>query len=412
MPVPFAIQLFTEGIPWFPSLFSIFKVVGLIAIISLVKWISMGATNTSERKLHSKVVLITGGTSGIGAATALELAQRGAQIVLLVHQSPKDGFLVDYIEDLRERSGNEMIYAEQVDLSSLWSIRKFATKWIDNAPPRRLDMIVLCASTLTPPGKPRVLTDEGLEENWMINYLSNFHLLSILSPAIRTQPPDRDVRIVFTTCAAHTRSPPVDDGSDALRKKNWSSSKAYAQSKYALTVFGHAFSKHLESYKRPDGAPMNARVVFVDPGYCRTPGMRRYLTRGTLWGLSLYLIAYQSVWLFLKSPVGGAQSFLYAAQEASLGRGHGGKLIKECREMEFPRKDVKDEKIAKKLWEGSEKLIERVEREEAVKRALVKKDREEKEKEGKEKENGVTKAEDGSAAQNKSAKSRRQRKAK
>ncbi|EPE35747.1 NAD(P)-binding Rossmann-fold containing protein [Glarea lozoyensis ATCC 20868] len=410
MPVPFAIQLFTEGIDWFPSLFNIFKVVVLVAVIALVKWICMGASNTSERKLHGKIVLITGGTSGIGAATALELAQRGAQIVLLVHQSPKDGFLVDYIEDLRERSGNEMIYAEQVDLSSLYSIRKFATKWIDNAPPRRLDMIVLCGSTLTPPGKPRVVTDEGIEENWMINYLANFHLLSILSPAIRTQPPDRDVRIVFTTCAAHTRSPAVDDGSDALKKKGWSSSKAYAQSKYALTVFGHAFSKHLESYKRPDGAPMNARVVFVDPGYCRTPGMRRYLTRGTLWGLSVYLLVYQSIWLFLKSPVGGAQSFLYAAQEASLGRGHGGKLIKECREMEFPRKDVKDEKIAKKLWEGSEKLIERVEREEAVKRALAKKEREEAEK------NGKAAEESGKAGSevkgDKSAKSKRQKKAK
>jgi hypothetical protein len=273
---------------------------------------------------------------------------------------------------------------------------------------------VLCGSTITPPGKPRVVTEEGLEENWMVNYLANFHLLSILSPAIRTQPPDRDVRIIFTTCAAHIRSPAVQDGSEALKKKNWSSSKAYAQSKYALTIFGQAFQKHLESYKRPDGAPMNARVVFVDPGYCRTPGMRRYLTRGTLWGLSLYLMLYQSVWLLLKSSEGGAQSFLYAAQEASLGRGLGGKLIKECRETEFPRKDVKDEKIAKQLWEGSEKLIERVEREEAVKRALQKKEKEEAEKSEKASEGVAGKSEsNGNAtAQNKNTKSRRQRKAK
>lgn len=101
--------------------------------------------------MHGKVVIVTGGTSGIGAAVVRDLAQRGAQIVLLTHQPPSDMFIVDYIEDLREETGNTMIYAEQVDLSSLYSIRQFATKWIDNAPPRRLDMIVLCAATLTPP---------------------------------------------------------------------------------------------------------------------------------------------------------------------------------------------------------------------------------------------------------------------
>jgi NAD(P)-dependent dehydrogenase (short-subunit alcohol dehydrogenase family) len=306
----------------------------------------------------------------------LDLASKGAQIILLVHHEPSDPFLVEYIEDLRTRTGNELIYAEQVDLSSLYSIRQFATKWIDNAPPRRLDMIILCAATLTPPGKERVLTEEGLEETWMVNYLSNFHFLSILSPAIRAQPPDRDVRIIFATCSAYISAPAITSVDDALNKKSWTPAKAYSRSKLALMIFGQAFQKHLDSYKRPDGLPMNARVIFVDPGFTRTPGMRRWLTRGTLWGLAIYVGMWQTAWLLLKSSSQGAQSFLYAAQEATLGRGSGGKLIKECMELDFARTDVKDEEIAKKLWEGSEKLIERVEREEAVRRALAKKEAE------------------------------------
>jgi NAD(P)-dependent dehydrogenase (short-subunit alcohol dehydrogenase family) len=377
MPLPIIAEFLWKGIPSFPNGWTILKVVLAIAVVALIKWSSKGTSNTSERQMHGKIVMITGGTSGIGADTALGLAERGAQLVLLVHQSPKDIFLVDYIEDLRERSGNELIYAEQVDLSSLYSIRQFATKWIDNAPPRRLDMIILCGSTLTPPGKPRVLTDEGIEETWMVNYLANFHLLSILSPAIRAQPPDRDIRIIFAHCSSYIRSPPIEDGSEAMKKKEWTPSKAYARSKLALTIFGQAFQKHLDAYKRPDGLPMNARVIFVDPGYSRTPGMRRWLTRGTLWGLGVYLILWQNAWLFLKSSEGGAQSFLYAAMEATLGRGAGGKMIKECQEVNYARADVKDEKSAKKLWESSEKLIERVEREEAVKRALQKKEKEE-----------------------------------
>jgi NAD(P)-dependent dehydrogenase (short-subunit alcohol dehydrogenase family) len=413
MPIHIAAEAFYNGFPNLPNWSTILQGTAVIAAIALLKWYSTGRANTSERNMHGKVVIITGGTSGIGASVAIGLAERGAQIVLLTHQPPSDIFIVDYIEDLRERTGNEMIYAEQVDLSSLYSIRQFATKWIDNAPPRRLDMIILGAATLTPAGKPRVLTREGLEETWMVNYLANFHLLSILSPAIRAQPPDRDVRILFATCSSYIQSPPIDDGSVAMKKKEWSPSKAYARSKLGLMIFGQAFQKHLDAYKRPDGMPMNARVSFVDPGYSRTPGMRRWLTRGTLWGLAVYLLLWQAAWILLKSAEGGAQSFLYAAMEATLGRGAGGKLIKECQEMDYARVDVRDEKVAKKLWEGSEKLIERIEREEAVRRALEKKELEGLEKKNSSAEKpGENKEASGGGTENKKSKPRRQRKAK
>ncbi|KFY80166.1 hypothetical protein V499_00923 [Pseudogymnoascus sp. VKM F-103] len=374
MIIPLIAEAIFNGISFDIDYWNILKIVALVAVIVLVKLYCRGATNLAERQLHSKVVIVTGGTTGIGAETTLGLAQRGAQIVLLTRQPASDPFIVDYIEDLRTRTNNELIYAEQVDLASTHSIRKFATKWIDNAPPRRLDMIVLCAASQTPPGKPMALTNEGIEETWMVNYLANFHLLSILSPAIRAQPPDRDVRILFTTCSSYISSPVLEDGEEALDAKKWSPGKAYARSKLALMVFGQAFQKHLDAYKRPDGLPMNARVVFVDPGYSRTSGMRRWLSRGTLWGLALYVLLWHQAWLFLKSAEQGAQSLLYAAMDVTLGRGNGGKLIKECIEVDLARKDVRDEETAKKLWQASEKLIERVEREEAVKRALKKKE--------------------------------------
>lgn len=343
-----------------------------IIMVSIAKWLSTGTRNISERKMHGKVVIITGGTSGIGAAVALRLAQRGAQIILLVHQNPGDIFLVDFIEDLRIKSGNQLIYAEQVDLSSLYSIRKFATKWIDSAPPRRLDMIILCAATMTPPGKPRKVTKEGIDETWMVNYVANFHLLSLLSPAIRVQPPDRDVRIIFVTCSSYIRSPPIDDGNE-LRKEKWSPSEAYAISKLALNVFAQAFHKHLVAYKRPDNAPVNSRVIIVDPGYVRTPGMRRWLTRGSLWGLCVYILFWHQAWIFLKSPEDGIQSILYAAMNAKVGLNINQKMIKECQQVDFQRSDVKDEKIAKTLWTYTENLILKTEKKEALKRAMAKK---------------------------------------
>ena len=282
-------------------------------------------------------------------------------------------FLVDYIEDLRTATGNELIYAEQVDLASLHSIRLFATKWVDNAPPRRLDMIILCGSTLTPRWGTSKTTIDGVEEEWAINYLANFHLLSILSPAIRAQPPDRDVRILFSSCSSYI------GGSLELKDtemKTKSGGPSYARSKLALMVFANAFQKHLDAYVRPDKSPNNARSFIVDPGLSRTPGMRRWLTGGSLLGLLVYVLTYPIWWLTLKSPEQGAQSYLLASMDAEYGHGAGGKLIKECREFQPLRPEVRNEEVAKKLWEFSEKQIEQLEKEGAVKRALAKKEAE------------------------------------
>ena len=316
--------------------------------------------------------MIQGGTSGIGASVARSLAQRGAQIILLTQHPGSDPFLVDYIDDLRVQTANDLIYAEQVDLSCLHSIRLFATKWVDNAPPRRLDMVILCASTMTPPLATTLhKTPDGMETNWAVNYLANFHLLSILSPAIRAQPPDRDVRVIMGTCASYIGAH-LDLKDPLYTKRANTASKVYGASKLALMIFAQSFQKHLDAYQRPDKQPVNARVIVVDPGWTRTPGMRRYLTAGSLWGLFLYLVTWPFWWLVLKSPDRGAQSFLRAAMEAELGIGVGGRMIKECREVAFARTEVKDEKLAQELWKVSEEQITNLEREMAVKRALAK----------------------------------------
>ncbi|KAH8681232.1 hypothetical protein BX600DRAFT_446052 [Xylariales sp. PMI_506] len=377
MSIPMIFAFLFNGYPeWAPRPLTIATTIATIAGVYIIKLYCNGALNSVERDMHGRVIMVTGGTSGIGAALVRSLAEGGAQIILLTRLPPSNPFLADFIGEMRDSTNNQMIYAEQVDLSSLHSIRQFATKWIDNAPPRRLDMIVLCAATLTPPGKKRVETEEGIEETWMVNYLANFHLLSILSPAIRAQPFDRDVRIIIPTCSAYISSPPL---AEELEKKKWSPGKAYARSKLALMSFGLAFQKHLDAYKRPDKLPMNARVIFVDPGFVRTPGTVRWLTRGTIWGLFIYLATYFFSWFFLKNAYLGAQSILYAMMEPSLGRGPGGRLIKECMEVDYARNDIKDEEMAKKLWEASDKLIIKTEKEQAALRALEKKHEETKE---------------------------------
>ena len=284
---------------------------------------------------------------------------------------------MDFIEDMRTVTNNELIYAEQVDMSSLHSIRLFATKWVDNAPPRRLDMIIMCANTMTPYWGTSKTTVDGIEEEWMLDYLSNFHLLSILSPAIRAQPPDRDVRILFSSCSSYIGGKLE---LNKLESKTKSGSMSYSRGKLATMSFAYAFQKHLDAYERPDKMSNNARAFIVDPGYSRTPGTRRWLTGGSLVGLLLYMLMYPFWWLVLKSPQQGAQSYLYAAMEAAYGKGPGGIYIKECHDLEPFRPDVKDVEQAQQLWGFSEKQIERLEKQGAVDRALKKKQAEKAEK--------------------------------
>ncbi|MCJ1394901.1 hypothetical protein MMC18_007781 [Xylographa bjoerkii] len=373
MPLPFIAEVLYEGFDAVPYLIPIMKALPWLALLYISKSYFGGASNASERVMHSKVIMITGGTSGIGAAVAQSLAERGAQIIFLTHHQPSDPFLVDYIEDLRTVTKNELIYAEQMDLSSLHSIRLFATKWVDNAPPRRLDMIILCANTMSPRFGKQEKTSDGLEGMWGINYLANFHLLSILSPALRAQPADRDVRVIFGTCSSYI-------GGDLTRlrysKEPIPKGRKYGTSKLALMVFAQAFQKHLDLYQRPDKQSNNARVIMVDPSFTRTPGMRRWLTMGSLWGLLGYLLLWPLWWLVLKSPSQGAQSFLKAAMEADLGRGAGGRFLKECRDVEYLRTEIKDEAAAEKLWGFSEKQIVTLEKEGAIRRAIVKKENE------------------------------------
>ncbi|KAF1956111.1 NAD(P)-binding protein [Byssothecium circinans] len=412
MPVHILARGWSEGISAVPYGWTLVKIAPWLAVLGLLKWYFNGAVNSSERNMHSKVVMMTGGTSGIGAEVAKGLATRGAQIILLTQHSLTDPFLVDYIEDLREQTGNELITAEQVDLASLHSIRGFATKWIDNMPPRRLDAVILCANTRTPPGGKATMTVDGLEATWGINYMANFHLLSILSPALRAQPPDRDVRVILGTCSSYmgghipenfdtassssTASKKTKKGGKAGGAVPFTPGTVYSTSKLALMSFAQSFQKHLSNYARPDKKPMNTRVILVDPGWTRTPGMRRFLTFGSLWGLFVYLITWPLWWLVLKSADQGAQSFLYAAMEEQYGRGEGGWLLKECRKMEIMRKEVGDEAMQKRLWEISEQTIEKLEKEGAKRRAAEKGAEEKKGKTegkgtGKESSNGTAK---------------------
>jgi NAD(P)-dependent dehydrogenase (short-subunit alcohol dehydrogenase family) len=386
MPIPIISNILFDDltIPYTSTLIKLAITIGTIYLLKI--WFS-GAINQEGRVLHGKVAIITGGTSGIGGAVAQGLAEAGCQLVLLTRHPLSDPFLVDYVEDLRNRTGNELISLEHVDLAELHSVRKFATKWIDNAPPRRLDLVVLCADEMTPPGSKLAKSKDGEERMTAVNYLANFHLLSILSPALKAQPKDRDVRVIMGVCASYMAGELGDlAGSDEEQPKGKKGKhpvsistpptvgKVYGSTKLAVLAFCAALQKHLSSTGKPVAFPPNQRVICVDPGWTRTAGMLRYLTRGSLWGLLFYIVTYPLWWLVLKSATQGAQSFLYAAMNGQFFGEEDPQLIliKECKVARIMRDEVRDEKTQKNLWEATEKRIEVLEKDSAIKRSKEK----------------------------------------
>lgn len=198
-------------------------------------------------------------------------------------------------------------------------------------------MVICCAGIMNPPGVKPVMSADGVEEQWAVNYLGHVQLLNILTPLLRVQPPDRDVRVLLATCPGYLVG--QLDTDDLIWTKRsypkWSPWKLYGATKAALMAYGVEQQRQHAAYKRPDGAPNNVRVYNIDPGFTRTLMMKRWLSLGSILGLLVYLVTWPIWWLCLKSPKSGAQTFLTAAMSPECAQGEGGRLLKECKNHEY-----------------------------------------------------------------------------
>lgn len=340
-----------------------------IAAGAAVKYYFGGSSNTWNRDLHGRVYIITGGTSGLGAQVAYDLAIKGAQLILLC-RSTEDSWTTEFVEDLREKTNNFMIYAELCDLSSLHSVRLFATKFLDNQPPRRLDGVICCAGECIPRGKPRQVSVDGVELQLAVNYLAHYHLLTLLKPSMHVQPPDRDFRIVLTTCSSQALGQ-IDQDDLLWEKRKYPVTKpwsVYGTSKLLIGMFGRLLQRDLNEYVRKDKAPCNIKVSIVNPGIMRSPSTRRFVSMGTIWGLLLYVLLYPIWFLFLKSGKQGAQSLLFAIAAPILGAQDGGNLIQECKILTKGRKELWDYELQDAVYAKTSELISSLEKLSAIER--------------------------------------------
>ena len=87
--------------------------------------------------MKGKVVLITGANAGIGKATAMELAQRGARVVLAARNPQKGASARD---EIKAKTGNENVDLLLADLTSFAAVRRLAGQFKEKY--ERLDILI------------------------------------------------------------------------------------------------------------------------------------------------------------------------------------------------------------------------------------------------------------------------------
>ncbi len=182
------------------------------------------------RDLAEATILVTGATDGLGKRVALELAGKGATVLL--HGRNRER-LEAALEEMRRETGSEKLRSYLADLSSLGAVRGLAEQ--DLSDEERLDVLINNAGVIDP---ERQESKDGYELTFAVNYLAHFLLTGLLLPLLRDSAPARIVNV------ASAGQSPVDFG-DVMLERGYDGMKAYTRSKLAQIMFTFELAERL-----------------------------------------------------------------------------------------------------------------------------------------------------------------------
>jgi len=278
--------------------------------------------------MNGKICLVTGASSGIGKATALGLANMGANVVMVCRDAKKGETA---LSEIKQKSSNNSVGLLIADLSSQEAIRRLATEYESKY--QRLHMLINNAGVYY---TKHHVTVDGLEAMFAVNYLARFLLTNLLLDIIKRSAP---ARIINVAGAYHAKGKINFD--DLQGEKDFDGQRANHQSKLADVLFTYELAHRLEGTE--------VTVNCLHPGMVATdlidkdrdfPRFFKYL--------------YKLSRLLMKSPAKGAETSIYLASSPE---------VKDISGRYFANKKIapsspesRDVQLAKRLWEVSEKL--------------------------------------------------------
>lgn len=268
-----------------PALLYICAFVGAVTVLGagllyLIRRYFAGGVCRSKATLGSKTVIITGGNAGIGKETAIDLARRGARVILACRNSEKGEKAV---VEVQAKSGNQNVVFRQLDLASFESIRQFASKVLQEEP--RIDILINNSGVM---GCPYTKTKDGFEMQFGVNHLGHFLLTHLLLGRLKEAPA---ARIINVSSTAHTFVTGINFD-DLNSEKSYTVHSAYFRSKLANILFTRALAKRL--------AGTSVTTNSLHPGSVRTE-LYRHLTTGLL-GLVCLMHSATCILLCCDSP--------------------------------------------------------------------------------------------------------------
>lgn len=278
--------------------------------------------------IEERTVIVTGGNSGIGRATASALGRAGAHVVITA-RDPDRGTRA--AEEIAEESGGR-VDAMLLDLEDRESIRSFVERFSTS----RTDLAVLVNNAGGIFGR-RELTGDGVERTFATNHLGPFLLTHLLTSMLVSCSPSRVVNVASSGHGYASEGIPFDD---LAWERRYSMRGAYGVSKLANILHAREFDRR----HRPDGVS----------GYSMHPGLVR-TSIGRDGDSLIASIAWRLTSWRQRSPAEGADTVAWLATADPDPEPHGGYF--EDRSEARSTRHARDDQQAERLWRVSEGLL-------------------------------------------------------
>jgi len=271
--------------------------------------------------MENKICLITGCNSGIGKITAIELAKKGFEIIMLVRNSEKSRTAYEEIKN----ASKGKIVLKYADLASLDSIKKSAEEIKSEF--TKIDVLINNAGIYK---RNFALSADAFEISLAVNYFATYALSLLMLPLLKKS---KQARIVNLTSELYKKGSVQLENNFAMEK--FDGNKAYANSKLLVVYFTKELSKRLES----DTITVNC----VHPGVVATDVFREY----PKWFARLLNI-------MISKPSEGAKPSILLADSDDLNNTTGKYFYKTT-----PKETVKianNTELSKKIWDKTAAL--------------------------------------------------------
>jgi NAD(P)-dependent dehydrogenase (short-subunit alcohol dehydrogenase family) len=279
-------------------------------------------------RLDGKTALITGATSGIGLEASVQLAARGARVVMVGRDPAKGARMV---EEVQRRSGSNDVALLLCDFAVQADIRRLAADYLAAEP--RLDILINNAGSVS---DRRRVTADGLEQTFAVNHLGYFLLTNLLLDRLIASAPSR---VVNVASVGHKHGD-LDFDNLQYEHGGYSIMKAYGRSKLANVLFTAELARRLEG----KGVTVNC----LHPGAVATA----IWSRAPWYARPILAVAKK---LMVTPEEGGARVVHLAASEEVAGRSGG---YYEKNRLVTPAPRAQDVALAKQLWDVSARLVQ------------------------------------------------------